>query len=420
MRLLQILTLEKVNYMGITKLFIYFIITLFIGTPIGTGSLFTQIEIPESNTHISQSIGLPSNEIHTLDSLLQRRLKRNGFRGTALVSYKNQILMEYAHGYADYKSKAKINLESTFQLASVSKSFTATSIMILKDRGLLTFNDSVIKHIPEFPYNDITIKQLLQHTAGLQNYMYLVDNYWKNDSTISNEDVLNLLIKYHLPLNNKPGRRFLYSNTGYAMLALIVERVSHDSFGHFVEQNIFEPCHMTSTYTYSHSIMDTISNRVIGYNRRGRRLYRYGFEPNDMILGDKSVYSNVYDLFLYQQALNSNQLVQKTTLEEAYTKGVTSRYKRSFNYGYGWRLKNENGSNLVYHNGLWHGFTSTITRDMSSDITVILLNNTSGSISSIKMDLLNITKKELNSFLISNHKEANVASNNKLSSQPES
>jgi CubicO group peptidase (beta-lactamase class C family) len=407
--------------MGITKFLVSIILAVFVGFPMGVGSISTDVK-DSINTTTTQAevFSLSSLQVHVIDSLLQRRLKRNGFRGAALVSYKNQILMEYAHGYADYRSKEKIQVQSTFQLASVSKSFTAASIMVLKEKGLLEFDDLVQKHIAEFPYDNITIKQLLQHTSGLQNYMYLVDNYWKNDSIISNEDVLGLLIKYKLPLNNRPGRRFIYSNTGYAMLALVVERVAHQSFAEFVEENVFKPSGMNSTFTYSHAIMDTLTNRVIGYNRKGRRLYRYDFEPNDMILGDKSVYSNVIDLFLYQKALNSYQIVQKSTLDEAYTKGETSRYHRSFNYGFGWRLKNENGNDLVYHNGLWHGFTSTLTRDMSSDITVILLNNTTGSISSIKMDLLNIAKKELKIILESEQAETNIALVNIKEAHPKS
>lgn len=370
------------------------------------GSTDKQI-IPTAEVEVEEPMPLSKAQVKELDSLLTKRLRINGFRGTALISYKNQIITEYANGYSDYKNKNKIEVNSSFQLASVSKSFTSTAIMILKDHGLLNFDDLVQKHIPEFPYEDVTIKHLLQHTAGMQNYMYLVDNYWKNDSSISNQDVLDLLIKYNLPLNNKPGYKFIYSNTGYAILALLVERVSHETFANFVKENIFQPCDMQSTFTYSHEIMDTLTNRVMGYNRSGRRLYRYDFEPNDMILGDKSVYSNVIDLFKYQKALNSYQLVQKTTLEEAYTKGITaSRSKRAFDYGYGWRLKNENGTDLVYHNGLWHGFASTLTRDVSTNITVILLNNTTASISSIKTDLLSIAKKELISLGVEKDKTA--------------
>ena len=410
---------DKTTFMWITKLLLYLISFVIIGFPTNS-VLIDKEELLVENVEKYESEALPLNDIQAqyLDSLLQRRLKRNGFRGTALVAYKNQILMQYAHGYADYRSKEKIGVESVFQLASVSKSFTATSIMILEERNLLNFDDLLNAYIPEFPYEDITINQLLQHTSGLQNYMYLVDNYWKNDSLISNEDVLDLLVEHHLPLNNRPGKRFIYSNTGYAMLALLVERVTDMSFGNFIKKEIFEPSGLQNTYTYSHDIMDTLSHKTIGYNRRGRRLFRYNIEPNDMILGDKSVYSTINDLFLYQKALNSYQLVKKSTLEKAYTKGITtSRYHRTFNYGYGWRLKEEGSDSLVYHNGLWHGFASTLTREMNREITVILLNNTTAGISAIRNDLLKIAETHIDKF-IAEDLESNLAQQDSKKTQP--
>lgn len=383
--------------MGFTKFIFYIVTFLFIAFPIGIGTT-EAVELPPEPIEKEPQY-LNREELHHVDSVLHRRLKRNGFRGTALVAYKGQILMTYANGYSNYRTKDKIEVESSFQLASVSKSFTSTAIMLLKDQGKLSFQDTVTKYIPEFPYENTTIKQLLQHTAGLQNYMYLVDNYWDNDSLISNEDILNLLIKYDLPLNNRPGRKFIYSNTGYAILALLVERVSGESFDTFLAEHVFKPAKMNHTFTYSHEVMDTLGNRVMGYNRKGRRLYRYDFEPNDMVLGDKSVYSTVIDLFNYQKALNDCQLVKEETLLEAYTKGKTnSRYSRSFNYGFGWRFKNDNGRNLIYHNGLWHGFSTTLSREIDHDITVVLLNNTTASISSIRNDLISISILELSKF----------------------
>lgn len=380
--------------MGFTKLVFYFTTILFITVPIGIGYSDSD-KLPVQSKTLEAKY-LSDDQVRVVDSLLQRRLKRNGFRGTALVAYKDQVIMRYANGYSDFRSKEKINIHSNFQLASVSKSFTATSVMILKENGLLNYDDLMIAHIPEFPYDNITIKQLLQHTGGLQNYMYLVDHYRKSDTCLTNEDILDLLIEHELPLNNWPGKRFTYSNTGYAMLALLVERISGKKFDEFLQENIFMPSGMNNSYTYKLDILDTVQNRVIGYNRKGRRLYRYDFEPNDLILGDKSIISNVDDLFKYQKALNSYELVSKETLDEAYTKGkTTSRYKREFNYGYGWRIKNNNKQNLIYHNGLWHGFVSTLSREIDHDITVIMLNNTSAGISSVKTDLINIAIREI-------------------------
>lgn len=380
--------------MGFTKLFFYLLAILLIAFPMGIGCADTAA-LPKEEKTVSFRY-LTDDQVDIIDSLLQRRLKRSGFRGTALLAYKDQVVMRYANGYSDYREKTEISINSAFQLASVSKSFTATSIMVLKEKGLLNYDDLVTKHIPEFPYDNITIRQLLQHTSGLQNYMYLVDHYKNTDSTLNNQDVLDLLIEHQLPLNNWPGKRFTYSNTGYAMLALIVERISHLSFSDFLRENIFNTAGMDDSYTYQLEILDTVVNRVYGYNRKGRRLYRYDFEPNDLILGDKSVISTVDDLFKYQQALNAFKIVSEETLQEAYTKGkTTSRYKREFNYGFGWRIKNDGKQNLIYHNGLWHGYVSTLTREIDHDITLILLNNTSAGISSLKTDLINIAIKQI-------------------------
>ncbi|NOR87807.1 MAG: serine hydrolase, partial [Bacteroidales bacterium] len=126
--------------MGIMKFLIYFIITVFVGFPIGI-TTDDHMTHPEESLEKAEILPLSNEQAYLLDSLLYRRLKRNGFRGTALVSYKNQVVMEYAHGYADYRSKEKIEIESTFQLASVSKSITSTAVMMLKERDLLCFDD---------------------------------------------------------------------------------------------------------------------------------------------------------------------------------------------------------------------------------------------------------------------------------------
>ena len=385
--------------MGAIKTFFYIITLLFVTFPIGIGCTEAHL-IPAESEQIEVKY-LNDSQLNHMDSLLMRRLKANGFKGTALVAYKGQIIMKYANGYSDYRTKEKINTESCFQLASVSKSFTSTAVMMLYEKGQIQYDDPVQNYIPEFPYPNISIRNLLQHTSGLQNYMYLVDHYWKNDSLITNEDVLDLLVEHQLPLNNKPGARFTYSNTGYVMLALLVERVSGEKFSTFVDNNIFKPIGMDRSFTFNYSIIDTLSNKAVGYNRVGRRLFRYDYEPNDLVLGDKSIFSTVEDLFRYQKALNSFKLVKEETLLEAYTKGQTeSRYKRSFNYGFGWRFKKDKNRNFIYHNGLWHGFVSTLTREIDHDITVILLNNTSASISSIKNDLINISIRELSKMNI--------------------
>ncbi len=344
-----------------------------------------------------ENFPVPESILESTKTKLQASLDKFRYNGTVLISYKNRVIFEEAGGYANFKTKAPITLESQFQLASASKPFTALSIMILKERNLLEYDDKVKKYILNFPYPEISIRNLLNHTAGLQNYMYLVDNYWAADKTISNQNMLNLLIDHKLPLNNPPGSRFEYSNTGYAVLALVVEQITNQYFGDFLQIEIFDKIGMTNSFVYNRRILEQNPNQVIGYvpTRRGYRPYEH--EPNNDILGDKSVYSTVFDLYRFEKALNNYELVKEETLREAYTKAILLN-NRSVNYGFGWRMIDEEDRSYIFHNGLWHGFTSTITREPKEDISVIMLNNTHASINTIKHELLDILHTQFASY----------------------
>jgi len=378
--------------MGIYKSILSLVLILLFSLPLGMSALMLNgkplLEIPTEN-----EFPVPEEIVSQTSSLIEKTLKRYRFNGTALVAIKGNVIYKGARGYADFSQKIPIDINSSFQLASASKPFTGLSVMILKERGLLDYDDKVQKYLPKFPYENVSIRHLLNHTAGLQNYMYLVDNYWENDSTITNQDVLNLMIEHELPLNYYPGRRFSYSNTGYAMLALVVEKVSGEYFGDFLKNEIFDKLGMFNTYVYNRNRIEQDSNQVIGYNSRGRRLRPYYHDPNNEVLGDKSVYSTVDDLLKFNMALNNYELVDKETLEEAYSKGILPN-KNKINYGFGWRLKDDGSHSYVFHNGAWHGFTSTITYEPDEEITLILLNNTSASIATIKRDLLNVIHKQ--------------------------
>lgn len=373
-----------------------FILILLLSNPLGMSALKNDGKplFAHSNPN---DFPVPEEVINnTYDKLLQS-LEKFRFNGTALVAVQNQVIFEKARGFADFKTKNSISLESSFQLASVSKSFTALSIMILKERKLLDYDDLITKYLPDFPYPDISIRHLLNHTSGLQNYMFLVDNYWQADKPISNQEMLNLMISHNLPLNYLPGRRFAYSNTGYAILALVTEKISGQYFGDFLKVEIFDKLGMTQTYVYDRSKIEQDSNQVIGYNASGRRLHAYYHDPNNEILGDKSVYSSVGDLFKFTKALNKYEIVSKEILDEAYTSAKLKNYM--VNYGFGWRMKEENNHNYIFHNGAWHGFSTTITQDLDKGITLVLLNNTNASIETIKQELLNIIHEGLDPYL---------------------
>ncbi len=332
-------------------------------------------------TYEPAPLNIPAKKIEKLSSTIEKLLKNSGFNGNALVMLKGNPLLTYSHGYANFSQKKKLREDSRFQLASVSKPFTATAILMLHNKGLLNIEDSVQKYIPEFPYERITIHQLLNHTSGLQNYMYLVDKHWDKDTPLSNEDVLDLIIKYNLPLNFKPGRRFLYSNTGYAMLALLVERITGISYQQWISGNIFGPLGMYNSFTWQQDIYDTLSSPVKGYttSRRWRRSYE--FDPLDQVVGDKSVFTTIEDMARWDRALQQNYLIPDSLAMLATQK--TKLRWRSVNYGLGWRMKNFGKHQAIYHNGLWNGFTASHTRFPEEDLSIILLSNTKSQVATL-------------------------------------
>ncbi|MGM0505108.1 MAG: serine hydrolase domain-containing protein, partial [Bacteroidota bacterium] len=179
-----------------------------------------------------------------LDSIIQQKTERFHFNGSILVGYKGNCIYNQSFGYADIRKREPLSSDAIFQLASVSKQFTAMAVMILRDQNKLSYDDSVTRYIPDFPYPEMTIRMLLNHTSGLPNYMWLVEHHWKGENPPDNADIMKMMAKHKLSLYFTPGRRFNYSNTGYVVLASVVENVSGMPFADFLGQNIFQPLNM--------------------------------------------------------------------------------------------------------------------------------------------------------------------------------
>ncbi|HYG38785.1 MAG TPA: serine hydrolase domain-containing protein [Cytophagales bacterium] len=298
--------------------------------------------------------------------------ERRGFNGVVLVAKGTQIILKKPFGYKNFRTKEPLAVDAVFQLASVSKQFTSAAIMLLQQRGLLNYEDSVQKFFPDFPYKGITVHQLLTHQSGLTNYAYFCDKVWDRKKTISNENVL-CLMTMHKPIPYyQPGVRYDYSNTGYMLLASIVEKVSKMKFEDFVRHNIFLPARMFNSYVYNHGVPIEISNVVEGYN--GGRRRKAGKTYLDGVLGDKGVYSTVEDLYKWDRALYSELVLCDTTLETAFTPVFKKRKKRD-NYGYGWRIKDYHGDKVVWHSGWWEGYKTIFLRNLKDETVIIVLTN---------------------------------------------
>jgi len=311
-----------------------------------------------------------------LDALLKRINKRHDFHGSLLVAKSGKILYSNQVGYKDFRKKELLNEKSTFQLASVSKQFTAAAIMILHERNLIKLTDTVNTYFPGFPYENVTIKNLLNHTAGLPKYFWVAEHKWKQKNAPSNTEMMDLLESSKVQKFFKPGRNFDYSNTGYLVLASIVEKISGTSFSAFMKKNIFDPLEMNDSYVYSFENDSITRNQLDGYRlyKRWRHL-KINSTINDAIVGDKNVYSTAEDLFKWTTGLNNEKLFSKESLALMYTKGETV-YGKKVPYGFGFRI-NTDKQNKIYHHGKWNGFRTGLTQYLEDDLVVIVLEHTS-------------------------------------------
>jgi len=312
-----------------------------------------------------------------IDSTFNHANKWNDFNGSILIAKNGKLIYSNEYGYGDFANKVKLNSNSAFNLASVSKQFTAVAVLLLYERNLINLDDSITKYFPELPYNNTTIRQLLNHTSGMPMYFWLAEHKWEKDTTPTNSEMIEMMSEYKLPLYFGPGRRFDYSNTGYFILAALVEKVSGVSFGTFMETNIFKPLYMSNSFVYSYKHDSVRDNQLWGYrlNKRKRHLKISG-NVNDGIVGDKNIYSTAEDMFRWINALNNGWIISKNTLEQMYTKGET-KTGRKVPYGFGFRIKNRESGKVIYHSGKWNGFRSNVKQYPESDLVIILLEHSS-------------------------------------------
>ncbi|MFT3823220.1 MAG: serine hydrolase domain-containing protein [Chitinophagaceae bacterium] len=302
--------------------------------------------------------------------------------GSVLVAKHGQVIFEQYYGYANPRVKQdSITATTPFHLASTSKTFTGMGVLKLWQDGKLDINAPVSTYLMGFPYPAITVKLLLNHRSGLPKYdHYMGEMGWNRHNMVNNQDVLNFIISHAKTLRvNKADRSFSYSNTNFALLALIIEKVSGLAYHDFMQQTFFTPLGMKNTYVFTAA--DSASY-LRSYYANGRP---YKFDFLDMVYGDKNVYSTVEDLLKWDQALRSDSLFTPATLEAAYT-GYSNEKPGIKNYGLGWRMYNlRNGKKMIYHNGWWHGNRAAFYRLPDEDVVIIgLCNNDRERIYGIK------------------------------------
>lgn len=340
---------------------------------------------------------MAQNKAKQLDSLFAKMEKEKNFNGNVLVAEKDKIIFQRSIGKADLAGNKDLDAGSLFELASVSKQFTAMGIMLLKKQGRLSYDDSLRQFFPELPYHNITIRHLLNHTSGLPDYMRLFVNNWDSKKIATNTDMLALLAQHKPAALFAPGDKWEYSNTGYAILASIIEKVSGKQFGDYLKENIFVPLGMNRSLVYRRRYeMKKIPNYAFGYVYDDREM-KFVLPDSlpvtasivyslDGIVGDGTVNSTTGDMFLWSRALTEGKLVGREMIAEAFTPGTLNDGKKH-NYGFGWIISSDKKTGTIAsHSGSWPGYITYIEKSIDSDKTIIILANyEQGALPAIKI-----------------------------------
>jgi CubicO group peptidase (beta-lactamase class C family) len=324
-----------------------------------------------------------------LDSIILKAIENRAFNGTILIAKEGKIVFEKSYGYADFEKKKLINTKTQFQIASVSKQFTAFGIMVLKRQGKLSYDDRVSKFIPNFPYANITLRHLMQHTSGLPEFWNGIRPNLDTTRSNGNKDVLAYLIEKKLPLRFETGEKWEYSDIGYDILANVIEIVSNQRYDVFFKKNVFKPAKMKDTEALLVTDIRRIKakNLARGYIEDSLRGNQLAHEVKDFVYylgdfyGDGSVISTARDLKKWDDAWQNFIQKDSTHFGEAFKPiirkdGSILETQKGVSYGFGWGLRNDPKMGKMYsHNGGHPGFTTSYYRYPDKKIVLIVCRN---------------------------------------------
>jgi CubicO group peptidase (beta-lactamase class C family) len=310
---------------------------------------------------------------NAIDNFYHKNWRNNSMNGSFLVAKNGQIIYEKYEGMANFRSKRPITATTPLHLASVSKVLTATAILKLIEAKKIDLDQKVNTILPTFPYPDVTVKTLLNHRSGMRNYAYFTDKkngIWDRHNILTNQDILNLMATKDIGLESRTNSRFSYCNTNYAILALIIEKKTGLSYKKAMERMIFKPLDMNHTYVFDYE--KDKDTAVTSY--KGNKV-EIGKDYLDAIYGDKNIYSTPRDLLKFNLACNSPDFLSPKLLKLVYTP-FSNEHKGEKNYGLGIRMINwYTGQNFYFHNGWWHGNTSSYITLKNENVTIIALSN---------------------------------------------
>jgi CubicO group peptidase (beta-lactamase class C family) len=330
-----------------------------------------------------------------IDSVISIISNRDQFTGSMIVLSNDKLIWKGSFGEADLQTHALNSSTSNFEIASLTKPFTALAIGILRQQGLVAYDDPVSKYLPGFPYKEVTIRHLLTHTSGIQEYYQLLNSKWDQKKIASNLDLYTLHVDNSATLSSRPGEAYEYSNTGYIFLALLIERVSGLSYQDFLHEKVFKVAGMNNSIVHTKLDKRVVNKLSRGYEHAhmldpsytlpdsipGYHLIQYcagGF------YGDGMIYSNVEDLAKFTKALFSFNLLKKELLAECLSPGLLNNgemINASFikgvqgTYGLGWAIADSPSGKMIFHTGGDLGYRSILLHNIDKNQTVIMLDN---------------------------------------------
>ena len=303
-----------------------------------------------------------------IDGLMQRYDGR--VPGAAVLVLKDgQPVFRRGYGLAVLEDGTPVSPATNFRLASVSKQFTAAAILLLAEDGALSIDDPLKKWLPELPAvaDAMTLRQLLGHSSGLLDYEDLMDP--ADTRQVHDIDVLHLLQKENRTYF-APGSSYRYSNSGYALLALVVGKASGSDFASFLRQRIFLPLGMTATFAHQDGV-DEVPERAYGYSQIDGHWQRTDQSTTSAVLGDGGIYSSIDDLAKWDAALYDERLLRRASLQQAFSAATATPEPDVPHYGFGWRINGD----ALWHSGESIGFRNVIVRYPKQKLTVVVLSN---------------------------------------------
>lgn len=295
--------------------------------------------------------------------------------GSFIVAKGDEVLYEGYRGFAKGNKQEPINDTVALHVASISKTLTAMATLKLVEAGKIKLDDPLTKFFPKFPYPQVTVFTLLSQRSGLPKYEHFIEKIKPapvelSKKYLTNKDILKLLIEYKPELARTTNTGFMYCNTNYALLALLIEKVTQTSFPEAMKQMVFNPLKMKNSYIFQEK--DTLTAAKSFY-QKGPKVYPY--DRLDVIYGDKNVYTTPRDLLNFSKALYSKDFL-RADLKEKIFEPYSNERPGINNYGLGFRMKifNDN-EKLTYHNGWWHGTNSVFAHLQQSKVTIIAIGN---------------------------------------------